>query len=293
MKQIRKEVSVDELTEGMTLGTSIHDDVGNVLLSEGLQLTPTTIDRIEKMNIKKVPILYDVEDFTKPKLDQESVDQITIEETIYETRLIMEKSLKKFQLNELVEFEKLKAVVNQLIGEILSKDFVTVNLTKIKQTDTYLLEHSVNVCLLSLVCGIYLSYGKVELINLGLGALLHDIGKTFIPEEIINKPSKLTDDEFNIIKNHTTFGGEAAKKIKGLSQDSIDIIFFITTNVLMAKAIHLGLQVMLFLAMQKLYQSLMYLMLSLRIVFTEIELMPIQQLNLLLVKRAPNSIEKL
>jgi len=226
MKHIRKEVTVEELVEGMILGTSIHDDLGNVLLSEGLELTPTTIDRIDKLNINRVPILYEVEELIKPKMEDDSIDRACIEKTIYETRVIMDKSLKKFQFNELVEFEKLKAVVNQLLGEILARDFVTINLAKIKDTDTYLLEHSVNVCLLSLITGIYYGYGKPELVDLGLGALLHDIGKMFIPEEIINKPSKLSDDEFNIVKNHTTFGGEAAKKINGLSSESIDIILY-------------------------------------------------------------------
>jgi len=226
MKQIRKEVLVHELTEGMILGTSIHDELGNVLLSEGLQLTATTIERIDKLNISNVPILFEIDEFIKPKLELESVDEVSIEETIYETRVIMDKSLKKFQFNELLEFEKLKAVVNQLIGEILSKDFVTVNLTKIKNTDAYLLEHSVNVCLLSMVTGIYLGYGKDELIDLGLGGLLHDVGKMFIPDEILNKPSKLSADEFDIVKNHTTFGGEVGKKINGLSKESIEIILY-------------------------------------------------------------------
>lgn len=227
MKQIRKEVLTEKLVEGMILGTSIHDETGNILLSEGLKLTSTTIERIEKLNINTVPVLFEVEDFIKPSLEQpHNFDRSSIEQTIYETRLIMEKSLRKFQFNELVEFEKLKAVVNQLLSDILSRDFVTVNLTKIKNTDAYLLEHSVNVCLLSMVTGIYLGYGKSELINLGLGALLHDIGKMFIPDEIINKPSKLTLDEFNIVKNHTTFGGEAAKKIHGLALESIEVILY-------------------------------------------------------------------
>lgn len=226
MKRIRKEVSVEELVEGMILGTCIHDDCGNVLLSEGLQLTPTTIERIDKLNISSVPILYEVEDFIKPKVALENIDSVSIEETIYETRVIMDRSLRKFQFNELLEFEKLKAVVNQLIAEILAKDFVTVNLTKIKNTDAYLLEHSVNVCLLSLVTGVYLGYAKDELIHLGLGALLHDIGKMFIPDEIINKPSKLNEEEFDIIKNHTVFGGEAGKKINGLSKESVEIILY-------------------------------------------------------------------
>lgn len=226
MKQIRREVSFDNLRVGMILGTSIHDDVGNVLLSEGLQLTTTTIDRIEKLNMVSVPILFEIKDFVDPKMEDNSVDSASIEQTIYETRSIMEKSLRKFQFNELLEFEKLKAVVNQLITDILSRDFVTLNLTKIKDTDAYLLEHSVNVCLLSLVTGVYLGYGKDELITLGLGALLHDIGKMFIPDEIINKPSKLTEDEFIIVQNHTTFGGEAGKKIEGLTQESIDIILY-------------------------------------------------------------------
>lgn len=226
MKQIRKEVLVQELRVGMILGTSIHDESGNILLSEGLQLTPTTIDRIDKLNINQVPILYEVEDFKDQEESTDEIDERSIEETIYQTRLIMESSLKKFQFNELPDFEKLKAVVTQLISEILSKDFVTLNLVKMRDTDDYLLEHSVNVCLLSLVTGIYIGYGKNELIHLGLGALLHDVGKMFIPDEILEKPSKLTEAEFNIVKSHTTFGGEAARKLEQLSRESIDIILY-------------------------------------------------------------------
>lgn len=66
--------------------------------------------------------------------------------------------------------------------------------------------HSVNVCILALMIGIHLGYSRSKLFHLAMGALLHDIGKTSIPERILNKPGKLSNAEFEIIKQHSIYG---------------------------------------------------------------------------------------
>ncbi|MHB8156809.1 MAG: HD-GYP domain-containing protein [Desulfocucumaceae bacterium] len=77
-------------------------------------------------------------------------------------------------------------------------------------------DHSYNVCSLSVRLAEYLGYKNYKLKNLAIGSLLHDIGKTGISEKILNKPGKLTEEEYAIVKNHTVIGSKLLKSYKGV-----------------------------------------------------------------------------
>jgi len=79
-------------------------------------------------------------------------------------------------------------------------------------TDHYLYQHSLNVCTYATMMGLVSGYRREELINLGLGALLHDIGKTQVPVGMLRKPGKLTPDEFAELKRHTVYGFRILKQ---------------------------------------------------------------------------------
>ncbi len=81
-----------------------------------------------------------------------------------------------------------------------------VNMIDLKVFDDYTYSHSVNVAVLSIIIGVTMGLGRKELTKLGLGALLHDIGKVFIDKDIVNKPGKLTDEEFSSMKMHSKLG---------------------------------------------------------------------------------------
>ena len=93
-----------------------------------------------------------------------------------------------------------------MVENILSNKDVVVSLVDIKSMDNYTYAHSVNVAVISLVLGISLNLSKEKLTYLCIGALLHDIGKSFIPNEILQKSGKLTNEEFEIVKNHPRYG---------------------------------------------------------------------------------------
>lgn len=232
MRLIRKKIFSGELLAGMRLGQNIFDESGKILLAEGTLLRDSMVERIQKFDLETILIFVEESEnsnsFETYRYDEASdtgeINDDEVEELVYETRIIMNESLKKFHFNEMVEFDKIMLIVSQLIDEILSNEFVTINLVKIKDTDSYLLEHSVNVCLLSIITGIYLGYGKSDLIKLGLGALLHDIGKTQIPENIVNKPEKLTIEEFNVMKKHTELGYLILSNTESISKESTDVI---------------------------------------------------------------------
>lgn len=87
----------------------------------------------------------------------------------------------------------------------------------VKAKDDYTYEHNIGVGILSTLIGRWMKLDEAELAILTMAATLHDVGKVNIPSEILNKPGKLTADEFELVKKHTTFGYELLKDIAELS----------------------------------------------------------------------------
>lgn len=101
-----------------------------------------------------------------------------------------------------------KAIVQDIIEQIIENKGITVNMIDLKTYDDYTYYHSVNVGVLSLVLGVALGRNRPTLYKLGVGALLHDIGKMFIDKDIIDKPDSLTPEEYEEVKKHPTLGYE-------------------------------------------------------------------------------------
>ena len=97
-----------------------------------------------------------------------------------------------------------------------------MGMTTIKDYDEYTHYHSVNVSILSISLGHKLGLDKKLLSDLGMAALLHDIGKVDIPIEVLNKPSEFTEDEWNILRKHSEKGALLLLKTKGIDDSSMN-----------------------------------------------------------------------
>ncbi|MDH7500522.1 MAG: HD-GYP domain-containing protein, partial [candidate division NC10 bacterium] len=118
---------------------------------------------------------------------------------------------------ERIDMKGSKRVVQSLVDLILGEDLFILGLTSIKNYDNYTSNHSVNVCILSIAVGSRLGYSKSELYKLGMAAFFHDIGKVRIPEELLNKPSPLEEEEFRIVSLHPYYGVLPLMRLKGLN----------------------------------------------------------------------------
>lgn len=94
-------------------------------------------------------------------------------------------------------------LVQNMVDLVMNDDNVLLDLSTIRDYDDYTFTHSINVSILSLCLGHRIGLSKVSLSRLGLSALFHDLGKIDIPKEILNKPTKLTEKEFGIMKQHS------------------------------------------------------------------------------------------
>ena len=116
-----------------------------------------------------------------------------------------------------------KEVVSGMVDSIVRNPDAMQWLTNLRKRDEYTAIHSLNVCIFALTFGRYLGLTEDELNELGVGALLHDIGKMRVPLEILNKEGKLTDEEYATVRQHAQDGYEILKSSKGLPPSTADI----------------------------------------------------------------------
>jgi len=122
--------------------------------------------------------------------------------------------INKIRSGEKVNIKKAKRVVESMVDQILEEEQMLLGMTAIKDYDEYTYHHSVNVSILAIALGQRLGMSRRMLTELGMVSLFHDIGKMDIPNDILNKPSNFTDDEWNIIRKHPVWGLRAILKLK-------------------------------------------------------------------------------
>ncbi len=207
MKRIRTE----DLQANMQLGRSIYNSDGQVLLHSGTLLTDIYISKLRDIGIFSV---YIIEENFAFEIDSQ---EVVSEETRIETIKIVKNSFMCMEAEHKINVRMIESVVNTLIEELLSNRNILINLTDIRCFDDYTFAHSVNVCILSIMTGITLHYHDVRLKELGVGALLHDIGKLKIDKSILNKADDLNEEEYLEVKKHTSYGFDLLRKQEGLS----------------------------------------------------------------------------
>lgn len=122
------------------------------------------------------------------------------------------------KLGRVFEVAPLQSVVSSLLETLFRDPAAVLGLTAIKGHDDYTLNHSINVCILAISLGTSLSLDSDALRSLGLSALLYDLGKVRIPEEILNKQGPLTADEWQVVKRHAEEGADLLKRIQVVDQ---------------------------------------------------------------------------
>jgi putative nucleotidyltransferase with HDIG domain len=119
---------------------------------------------------------------------------------------------------------KVEEAAQEIVESIIRNPDALNSLCQIKGYDEYTYTHSVNVSVLSTSLAYSLGYNHEQLLQVGVGGVLHDIGKMRVPETILNKPGKYTEWEFNIMKRHPEYGLEIVSEKKNITEFSKAII---------------------------------------------------------------------
>lgn len=127
------------------------------------------------------------------------------------------------RLGRQIDSERVEPVVENITQSILRNGGALLSLCRIKNKDDYTFQHSVAVCGLQTAFCRALKMGHEDIHEAGIGGLLHDIGKTRVPDEILNKPGRLTDDEFAQIKCHVVESRRILEQTPGISAIAVQV----------------------------------------------------------------------
>lgn len=213
-------IKLEDCIPGMITEQPIVDiDTGVTIVGKGQVLTQEIISNLDKFRYDTIKI--SVNSWEKVW----NVPTDTVKKYSEATQEIKE-LLHHISSRDEVDVNAFKNTMDLLEDEFKDNYKVLGCVNLVKHADKYVYTHSVNVALLCGLVGKWLNYGEEAQKELKLAGLLHDIGKMKIDMEILNKPGKLTDKEFEMIKNHPLYGYDM---IKG----SRDISLNIKTGVLM------------------------------------------------------------
>lgn len=226
----RKFVSADELHNGMKVGKAVVDGRGRTLLEDGVVLDDFMIDALPKMGVFGVYIKEDAEVPEETFISAKAAEMIKKLEVPDRTKVKLTESVKErvaegiqflFNNTESAEFEEAAdSITNELMKAILEDDAIAVDISILKVSDEYTFKHSVDVATMAMIIAKAYGLSEKEIYEIGIAGLLHDIGKAKIPNEVLNKPDKLTNKEFELMKMHSTYGYQILKE-KGNISNSV------------------------------------------------------------------------
>ncbi|UNC91626.1 HD-GYP domain-containing protein [Candidatus Contubernalis alkaliaceticus] len=218
-----RRISLDSAQPGMVLGKTISGSAGQVLLHARVKIKPQYLTYLKRLGVNYI---Y-VED---SRMDDVVLCDVISEDTRREACSLIKDCMKEVKSSKIqkkglnVKGEKILQTVSKIVEELLDNKEMLAQLMDIRCKDDYKFAHSVNCCVLATLVAVKMKYDTASLKSLATGALLHDIGLAAVPENILQKPGDLTNDEYETIKNHPFYGYEIFKKTSFFSSVSGAII---------------------------------------------------------------------
>lgn len=234
-----KEYQTKDLLPGMVTAIPVRTKRGQLIINPNVELTRTLISRLEFYGIASVQITENKQVATPMETPKDPAyfpakspvsAPSPVSDASYSQKLKSSPEFQRFQVDFTLRSQDLKNCFDAYLSdggtvnkeELLSK---TISLVSPKQTTLDVFDmlhnmrqvndstyaHSLNVAIISRIIGKWLHFSNEELDTLTLAGLLHDIGKTKIPDEVLNKDGKLTDEEFQMIRNHPKYGYDILK----------------------------------------------------------------------------------
>lgn len=207
-----KIINVHGLKVGMILAKDVVDkNTGVVLISKNIALTRTLINNLIKSGVHIV------------KVKDEKIQENLINQNFMESYSNVEKSLDNIfhvaKEEGRIDTEGLIDELKLFVNEVIEVKNISTQMELLKTKDDYTFDHSLGVSVLAVALGKWLGYSKDNIVELSIVGLLHDIGKLKVPEEIVNKPGKLSEEEFKIMKKHSEYSYEMILETGEFNED--------------------------------------------------------------------------
>ena len=149
--------------------------------------------------------------------------ELKIRRLYQEARELQGKFIRHLKAGEPIDITPLAAVAEEMVDTMFTHGDAMLCLARIRAKDASLMEHSMNVAILLANFGRYLGLERSVLKELTLGGLLHDVGKIMTPDEVLNKPGKLTDEEFGVMRQHVVHSYDILSNTAGITPTMLEV----------------------------------------------------------------------
>lgn len=207
------EQSVDFLVPGMELARDIYTDSGSILATSTTIINKSLIQKLKNWNIDKISII--AETTTNPITDPQ------IQKFFHkhnQSIVVVQKAFDNIRQTQEIPLETFTQTSNEIIGNVSESGNIIDQLYNLPPCDDYTFRHSVNVSTIVTLIATWLKFPPENISAIALAGLLHDVGKSQLPQEILNASSPLSAHDYELYKTHTTLGYELVKKVPGVAQ---------------------------------------------------------------------------
>lgn len=219
----KKLVSVRECKDGDIAAQDVFSESGILYVTENTRLNTYIIEKLKSLNIEKLHVYYDI------PLQSPSEYELSYRKFLdnYNNNTeVVKEMISSLATGKKPEAEHVESITETMFEGIKDKGNIIRCLSEMRNFDQYTYNHSLNVALYSMLIASWLKLPDETIKDAMKAGLLHDIGKAKIPEEILNKDGTLSDEEFEIMKEHPTHSYNVARTIPGLSKNVLKGILF-------------------------------------------------------------------
>jgi len=190
----------------------IHSIIEADFLQESFDFLSEKMSHVSIMKLKRLEEISNEEDLNIRRM---------VRKTYFNSIFYVKGVFNKIKSGERVDVRKAKRVVTSVVNTMIEHEQILLGMTAIKDYDEYTYYHCTNVSILSVALGQRLGFNRQMLIDLGIASLFHDLGKIDVPNEVLNKPTKLEDSDWRIIKKHPVWGVKSLLKLRDIDDLTI------------------------------------------------------------------------
>ncbi len=206
-------VSVFDCKPGMKIAEDIYNEYGAVIITDGTVLDEYIIDRIRYLGFTRIKAYDSVGDMIE--VSGSELFRAQYNENLNSVKGV----LHDISNGKQIDTQRVNTATSSILARINENRDIVSCITEMRASGEYLYTHSVNVSLLSMLIGKWLKFDYQKLKSLVTAGFLHDIGKSKVDQEILNKPGPLDADEFEEIKRHSAYGFKIVENISGMNDD--------------------------------------------------------------------------
>jgi HD-GYP domain-containing protein (c-di-GMP phosphodiesterase class II) len=214
---IMERVTVEQLNPGMILARSIFLADGRILCRKKTAISQMAITKFKELRLPAVYITSHPDDNTV----YDSVSDTTRSDLMQ----ILSKLSFDLRTSQNISLYPCKQILTNLIDEILENQNIIPAVNEIRIFNDYVYSHSFNVGIIAVKIGIRLGYDQSKLLDLALGAFLHDLGMTRIAPEILGRVGGLTKEEIGMVRTHPKIGHDLVHQITDISKNALQVIY--------------------------------------------------------------------